>query len=264
MDFPIEESRRQFGELLEILRKLRSPQGCPWDREQTLRSLRRYLIEEAYEVIDAIDRSDWEGLVEELGDLQLQIVFQAEIARSEGLFDICEVLEAISSKLVRRHPHVFGSESLETAGAVEQRWDEIKRNEKPTTDGSGLLGGIPSNQPATLEAQQVGKAAAAGGFDWRQFEELGTKLAEEFNELSEARQSGIEERIEDEVGDVLFMAVNVARYCGVDAELALKRANAKFRRRFRAVELELAKSGRTTADCDIDGLEELWQHAKRP
>ncbi len=257
------DAQDHFGKLLGIMRRLRSPEGCPWDREQTLESLRRYLVEEVYEVIDAIDRADWEDLAEELGDLQLQIVFQAEIARGEGWFDIADVLDCINRKLVRRHPHVFESEELATADAVARRWEQIKRSEKPRASGGGRLDRIPSNQPATVEAQQVGKAAAAAGFDWRQFGDLGAKLAEEFEELREACESGDADRIEDEVGDVLFMAVNVARFCEVDAELALKRANRKFRTRFGAIERELAKTGRTAEDCDIDSLERLWQLAKQ-
>ena len=146
------QATEQFGELLGIMRKLRSADGCPWDREQTLESLRRYLVEETYEVIDAIDRADWDGLAEELGDLQLQIVFQAEIARSEGLFDIGAVLEAINAKLVRRHPHVFDTESLATADDVIQRWEQIKQQEKGDRPATGLLDSVPKNQPAMLEA----------------------------------------------------------------------------------------------------------------
>ena len=256
-------AREQFGDLLAIMRRLRSPEGCPWDREQTLESLRRYLIEETYEVIDAIDRRDWTALAEELGDLQLQVVFQAEIARSEGWFDIQAVLEAINSKLVRRHPHVFESESVTTAEGVTKRWEQIKRQEKPRPQGEGLLDKVPKHQPAMLEAHQAGKLAAKAGFDWQQFEDMGEKLAEEFRELGEARRSGDPEQVEDEVGDLLFMAVNVARFSGVDPELALKRANSKFRQRFGSMERELAARGREMAACTPAELERLWQRAKR-
>ena len=253
----------QFGDLLAIMRRLRSPDGCPWDREQTLESLRRYLIEETYEVIDAIDRRDWTGLADELGDLQLQVVFQAEIARSEGWFDIEAVLEAINSKLVRRHPHVFEAESLATADDVTQRWEQIKRQEKPQPDGEGLLDGVPRHQPAMLEAHQAGKLAAKAGFDWQKFEDMGDKLAEEFREVCEARSTTDSECLEGEVGDLLFMAVNVARFSGVDPELALKRANSKFRQRFRSMERALAAQGREMAACTPAELEELWQRAKQ-
>ena len=256
-------AKEQFGDLLAIMRRLRSPEGCPWDREQTLESLRRYLIEETYEVIDAIDRRDWSGLAEELGDLQLQIVFQAEIARSEGWFDIQAVLEAINSKLVRRHPHVFESESVATAEDVTERWEQIKRQEKPRPQGEGLLDKVPKHQPAMLEAHQAGKLAAKAGFDWQQFEDMGDKLAEEFRELGEARRSGDPGQVEDEVGDLIFMAVNVARFSGVDPELALKRANSKFRQRFGSMERALAAQGREMAACTPAELERLWQRAKR-
>ena len=253
----------QFGDLLEIMRRLRSPEGCPWDREQTLESLRRYLIEETYEVIDAINRRDWTGLVEELGDLQLQVVFQAEIARSEGWFDIQAVLEAINSKLVRRHPHVFESESLATAADVTQRWEQIKQQEKPQSKSAGLLDTVSRHQPAMLEAHRASKLAANAGFDWQQFEDMGDKLAEEFRELVEARRSGDAGRVEDEVGDLIFMAVNVARFSGVDPELALKRANSKFRQRFGSMERALEAEGREMSACTPEELEELWQRAKQ-
>ena len=254
---------QEFSKLLGIMRKLRSPDGCPWDREQTLASLRRYVVEETYEVLDAIDREDWDGLAEELGDLQLQVVFQAEIASSQGLFDIERVLRCINDKLVRRHPHVFESESLATAEDVKLRWDEIKAQEKPGRSDSGLLDTVARNQPAMLEASQVGKKAAKAGFDWQQFEDMGAKIEEEFREVGEARRSGDLDLIEDEVGDLLFMAVNVARFAGVDPELALRRANAKFRGRVGAMEQELAGRGRTLGDCDPDELEALWQRAKQ-
>ncbi len=254
---------QEFSKLLDIMRKLRSPEGCPWDREQTLESLRRFVVEETYEVLDAIDREDWDGLAEELGDLQLQIVFQAEIARSEGLFDIERVLRNINEKLVRRHPHVFESESLSTANEVTQRWEELKAQEKSGRARSGLLDGVARSQPAMLEAQQVSKLAARAGFDWERFEDMGEKLVEEFREIGEARSSGVPDRLEDEVGDLLFMAVNVARYSGVDPEIALRRANAKFRGRVGAMERELAEGGRQIADCAAEELESLWQRAKQ-
>ena len=257
------EAEQEFSRLVGIMQRLRSPQGCPWDREQTLASLRRYVVEETYEVLDAIDRQDWDGLAEELGDLQLQVVFQAEIARSEGLFDIVRVLRCINDKLVRRHPHVFESECLETAGDVTRRWEELKALEKPTKEGPELLDGVARNQPALLEANQVSKRAARAGFDWEEFDHMGEKIAEEFGEIREARNSGDPDRVEDEVGDLLFMAVNVARFAGVDPEVALKRANGKFRSRLGAMERELGREGRAIGDCDPAELEALWQQAKQ-
>ena len=257
------EAEREFSKLVAIMRRLRSPEGCPWDREQTLSSLRRYVVEETYEVLDAIDREDWDGLAEELGDLQLQVVFQAEIASSEGLFDIARVLRCINDKLVRRHPHVFEAESLETADAVKLRWEELKQLEKPPGESNGLLDAVARNQPAMLEANEVSKRAAKAGFDWEEFSHMGSKISEEFGEVSEARDSGDPDRLEDEVGDLLFMAVNVARFSGVDPELALKRANAKFRARVGAMEQELARDDRAIGDCDAAELETLWQRAKQ-
>lgn len=254
---------QEFSRLLGIMSRLRSPDGCPWDREQTLSTLRRYLVEETYEVLDAIDRKDWDALAEELGDLQLQVVFQAEIASGDGLFDIERVLRCINEKLIRRHPHVFQSESLQTADEVRLRWEEIKANEKHDHDRSGLLDGVARNQPALLEANQVGKKAANIGFDWKEFEDLGAKIEEEFREVQEAQESGDGDRLEDEVGDLLFMAVNVARFSGVDPELALRRANAKFRSRMGAMERELAETGRSLADCNLNELETLWERVKR-
>ena len=253
---------KQFERLVALLRQLRSPDGCPWDREQTIASLRRYVVEETYEVLDAIDSQDWESLAEELGDLQLQIVFQSEIAREEGLFDLERVLRAINDKLVRRHPHVFDSESLATAAEVTARWEEIKAQEKGRGTNAGMLDSVSRTQPALLEAQQVSKRAAKAGFDWQRFGDMGEKLEEEFLEVGEARRSGNGDRLEDEVGDLLFMAVNVARFAGVDSEIALRRANAKFRRRVGAMERELAVAGREICDCSPAELESLWQRAK--
>lgn len=253
---------QEFTKLIQIMSTLRAPGGCPWDREQTLGSLRRYAIEETYEVVDAIDREDWDALAEELGDLQLQIVFQSAIAREEGLFDITRVLQTINEKLIRRHPHVFENESLDTAEEVTAQWEEIKAREKPRSDGTGRLDGVARNQPAMLEARRIGVEAAKTGFDWRSFDELGDKLDEEFHELREAISSGVKDRIEDEVGDLLFMAVNVARFAGADPELALRRANAKFRDRFGKMEAALEASGRRFEDCPLEELEALWQRAK--
>jgi tetrapyrrole methylase family protein/MazG family protein len=257
------EAAEKFEELLEIMRTLRAPGGCPWDREQTLQSLRRYLIEETYEVLDALERGNWNDLAEELGDLQLQIVFQARIAADEGLFDISDVLNHINTKLIRRHPHVFEKESIDTAAGVVTRWEEIKAQEKGTEANAALLDAVPRHQPAVLEAYEVGKKAAKVGFEWEKFEDLGEKLAEEFNEVAAARDAGDRQQLEDEVGDLLFMAVNVARYLNVHPETALKRTNAKFRARFDYVEQQLGKQGRTFEESSLDEMEALWQRAKK-
>ncbi len=257
------DAAEKFEELLEIMRTLRAPGGCPWDREQTLQTLRRYLIEETYEVLDAIERGAWDDLAEELGDLQLQIVFQARIAADEGLFDICDVLDRINAKLIRRHPHVFAKESVDGAAGVAARWEEIKEQEKRTNSGRGILDGVPRRQPAVLEAYGVSKKAAEAGFDWQKFEDLSEKLTEEFNEIAAASDADDPQQIEDEVGDLLFTAVNVARYLKVDPEIALKRANARFRKRFGCIEEGLAEQGRGFEESSLDEMEALWQRAKR-
>ena len=264
-------SGEKFQKLLEIMAALRAPDGCPWDREQSIATLKPYLIEETYEVLDAIEREDWDHLAEELGDLQLQIVFQAQIAKEEGLFSIDDVVDAISEKLIRRHPHVFGNESgkesIDTAGGVATRWEEIKQAEKAAKgepdEARSILDDVPRHQPGVLEANKLAKRAAKVGFDWREFEELVDKLHEETGEVREARDSGDQERIEDEVGDLLFMAVNVARHLRVNPELAIRRTNQKFRRRFAHIERALAEQGRTLEEASLDEMEELWQAAKR-
>ncbi len=265
-------SRSRFEKLVSIMARLRGPGGCPWDREQTLETLRRYLIEETYEVIDAIDRGDPAHLAEELGDLQLQIVFQAQIAGEQGEFTIDDVLDHINEKLVRRHPHVFGDESAATAGEVLTRWNEIKAEEKRRKaeaagsangdESASILDEIPRSQPALLEAHKIGKKAAASGFEWRGFDELLAKLAEEADELREAADGDDRPAIEDEVGDLLFMAVNIARYLRVDPELALRRANGKFRRRFASIEDNLRERGKSLETSDIGEMERLWLEAK--
>ncbi len=257
-------SGEKFEGLLEIMARLRAPGGCPWDREQTLASLRPYLIEEAYEALDAIEREDWDHLPEELGDILLQIVFQAQIGREAGLFTIDDIVDAITQKLIRRHPHVFGEESIETAGRVARRWEELKAEEKAggeATDTS-ILDQTPRHQAALLEAFDMGKRAARTGFDWERYEDLISKLREEAEELAEARASADSDALEDEVGDLLFMAVNIARFLKVNPELALKRANRKFRERFGYIERALEAQGRTIEESSLEEMEALWQRAK--
>jgi len=257
-------SGEKFEGLLELMARLRAPGGCPWDREQTLQTLRPYLIEEAYEALDAIEREDWAHLPEELGDVLLQVVFQSQIACEAGLFTIDDVVDAISQKLVRRHPHVFGEESIDTAGRVIQRWEEIKAEEKADTkaEDASILDETLRHQPALLEAFDMGKRAARKGFDWQRYEDLIDKLHEEAEELAHERDSGDRDKLEDEVGDLLFMAVNIARYLKVNPELALKRTNKKFRERFGYIERELRSRGRTLEESSLEEMEELWQRAK--
>jgi MazG family protein len=264
-------SASSFDTLLELMARLRAPGGCPWDREQTLESLRRYLIEETYEVIDAIERKDWAELAEELGDVQLQIVFQSQIAKENGWFTVDDVLDRINEKLVRRHPHVFGDESADTSGQVLHRWEQIKADEKrrkgqtsPTAENgeATLLDSVPRSQPALLEARQISKKAAQAGFEWRHDGELIDKLREEIDELRAAQGSENPENKEEEVGDLLFLMVNVARRAGVDPELALKRANSKFRKRFGYIEQQLRRKGVSVEEADVEEMEQLWQRAK--
>ncbi len=254
---------QEFSKLLEIMKTLRSPGGCPWDLEQTLDSLKRYVVEETYEVLDAIDRRDWKGLAEELGDLQLQIVFQSQIAMDDDLFDIADVLDCINRKLIRRHPHVFDKESITTADAVKKRWDELKAEEKPELADQGLLDSVASNQPAMLEATSISKKASAAGYEWQTFNEVCKKLEEELEETRESRQSGTQEQLEDEIGDLLFTAVNIARYAGIEPEIALKRANLKFRKRFQNVEQLLDTQKKAVRDATPEELDQLWQLAKQ-
>lgn len=255
---------QKFDRLVEIMARLRAPDGCPWDREQTLDSIKPYTLEETYEVMDAIDRRDYRGLAEELGDYLLQAVFYAEIARGDGHFDIGDSLDAINEKLIRRHPHVFGDGDARTAGEVKKRWDEIKAEEKADRGEApaGLLDGIPRSQPALAEGMQISVKAASAGFEWERFEDVVAKLHEELEELRQARQAASQEQIEAEIGDILFTVINIARWMKVDAEQALRKTNAKFRSRFRHVERELRARGRTPAESSLQEMEELWQQAK--
>ncbi len=251
-----------FTRLVEIMARLRAPGGCPWDREQSFDTIKPYLLEETYEVMDAIDARDWDGLAEELGDLMLQSVFFAQMASEEDRFTIADSLEAINSKLVRRHPHVFADGDAKTSDEVLQRWDEIKKTEKPQT--KGLLAGVPRSLPALVEAEKIAKKAAGAAFDWENIGQVFEKLQEELGELEQAREAGSQEAIEDEFGDVLFVMVNIARFLNVDPEQALRKTNTKFRTRFEYVERGVEAQGKTLKEAGIQEMERLWQEAKRP
>jgi MazG family protein len=240
--------------------KLRAPGGCPWDREQTFDTIKTYLLEETYEVLDAIDARDWDGLCEELGDLMLQPVFFAQMASEAGRFDIAQSLDAINRKLIRRHPHIFADGSAETADDVKLKWDEIKAAEKPRP--KGLLATVTRSAPALTEARDISRKAAGAGFDWDNLEQVVQKLHEELAELEAARSLSDEER-EGEVGDLLFVVVNMARFLKVDPEQALRKTNAKFRHRFAHVEEGLEGRGKALKDSSVQEMEELWQQAKR-
>jgi len=248
----------RFARLVEIMARLRSPEGCPWDREQNFDTIKPYLLEETYEVMDAIDARDFNGLADELGDLLLQAVFFAQMASEEGRFNIGDSVDAINNKLIRRHPHVFGDAVAKTAADVTKRWDEIKAAEKPRP--KGLLAGVPRSLPALVEAQQIASRAAKAGFDWENVNQVVDKLREELAELEAAREHP---QAEDEIGDLLFVVVNIARFLKVDPEQALRKTNAKFRRRFAHIENGLAKAGKTLNEAGMDEMENLWQEAKR-
>lgn len=256
---------QKFDRLVEIMQRLRAPDGCPWDREQNFDSIKPYTLEETYEVLEAIDERDWPHLSEELGDFMLQAVFYAQMAAEQGLFSIENSLDAINEKLVRRHPHIFADAVADTATDVKARWDEIKKQEKAARgeQQKNLLDSVPRNTPALMEAQQISSKAAASGFDWDNIEQVFDKMREELDELRAARESGSSADIEGEFGDLLFVMVNVARFLKVDPEQALRKTNAKFRKRFNFVEDRLRDQSKAFADSNIAEMEELWQAAKR-
>jgi ATP diphosphatase len=251
--------------LLEIMAALRDPQGgCPWDLEQDFASIAPYTLEEAYEVADAIGREDLDGLREELGDLLLQVVFHAQMAREQGAFDFSDVVQGICDKMVRRHPHVFGDETVESAAAQTLAWERLKAQEKASKGGGGLLDDVPLALPALARAAKLGRKAARVGFDWPDSDGPRRKLDEELAELDEAlAQAPGQEAVEAELGDVLFAMVNFARHVGVDPEAALRRSNDKFVRRFRHVEERLDAARLAGQEPGLEQLDAWWEEAKR-
>lgn len=245
--------------------RLRSPDGCPWDREQSFDTIKPYLLEETYEVLDAVDARDWPALAEELGDLLLEVVFLAQLASEQQLFRIHDSLTLINEKLERRHPHVFGTATANTAGEVKRRWDEIKAEEKEQKGraGEGLLASVPRALPALVEATQLTSRAAGVGFDWQNADQVLDKLHEELAELAEARTRAAPDELENEVGDLLFVLVNLARFLKLDPEQALRQTNRKFRERFGYLERKLLAQGKSLAEASIEEMEALWQEAKR-
>lgn len=248
-----------FHHLTAIMEKLRSPGGCPWDREQDHRTLKQYLIEEAYEVLEAIDLNDVDKLTEELGDVLLQVVFHAQIAKENGEFDIRDVIAGICRKLIDRHPHIFGDKKVKDSVEVAGNWEAIKKAEKGFTNYAQVLKAIPSNLPALMRAYKVQQKAALVGFDWDRWEDAMAKLEEELAELKAACRSGGEEEIHEEMGDLLFAVVNVCRFLSVQPELCLKAATDKFIRRFEYME-ELAD--RPLEEMALSELDTLWNRAK--
>ena len=262
----------KFEKLVEIMATLRGPGGCPWDKQQDFNSLKPMLVEEVYEVLEAVENNDFDGLSEELGDLLLHVVFHAHLGKEAGQFDINTVIQKISDKLVRRHPHVFGGKSASTPEEVIKNWEAIKAEEKAnklknrTPEQRSLLEGIPTKLPAIHEAHQISSRAARAGFDWPDIDGVFDKLQEEVRELKEVISAGGDEtrrdRLEDEIGDMFFVLVNIARYLKIDSESALKRSNRKFKSRFQYMENELAKQGRRIEQTTLEEMEALWQRAK--
>ncbi|HOK42307.1 MAG TPA: nucleoside triphosphate pyrophosphohydrolase [Thermoclostridium caenicola] len=252
-----------YKDLLDIMAKLRSPGGCPWDREQDHKSLKRYLIEEAYEVLEAIDEENPAKLCDELGDLLLQVVFHAQIARENGQFDMEDVVHGVSSKMINRHRHVFGEEEAETPEDVIRIWEEIKKEEKGQETQTKVLKGVPANLPALMRSYKVQEKAAQVGFDWDKAEDAFKKLEEEVQELKKACESKDQAEIEEEMGDLLFAAVNVARFYKVQPELALSATVNKFIKRFEYVENESAKQGKKLQDMTLEEMDALWDECKR-
>lgn len=255
----------RFHELVEVVRRLRGPNGCPWDREQTPQSLRGCLLEEAYEVLDALDRQDVDDVRDELGDLLLQIVFQAQMASEAGAFDIDAVIDGVAAKMVRRHPHVFADTVVTDTAEVLRNWSRIKSAERAAKGDRGdpsVLSGLPTELPALHAAHRIGEKAARVGFDWPTAEAAMAKVHEEIRELEEALASGSSARIEHELGDALFALASVGRLAEQNAEAALRTALARFTRRFRGVERALAASGRDIHATSLDELESLWQAEK--
>ncbi len=258
-----------FDDLVALMDRLRGPDGCPWDREQTYATLRGYLLEESYEVVDAIDEGDRASLREELGDLLFQVVFLSRLAKEEGAFAAADVVRGISEKMVRRHPHVFGDAVADTSGEVLRRWEEIKRREKDEVDGGGprrprgsVLAGVPRALPALLKAQRLSTKAARVGFDWPSDDGVMDKLAEELGELKAALDARDLGAARQELGDLLFTAANLGRRLGLDTEEALEAANRKFAVRFSHVEEALEREGIAIEEAGLERMDRLWNEAK--
>lgn len=264
---------RDIAQLLALMKALRDPDaGCPWDLQQTFATIAPYTIEEAFEVADAVTRGDLDDLKDELGDLLLQVAFHAQMAQERGAFDFGDVVEAITAKLIRRHPHVFGDAKNLSPDAVKELWNEIKEAERAAAAAAAngaaprpaesALAKVPAGMPALIRAERLSRKAAAVGFDWESADQVLDKIDEELAEVREALAQGTADEIEGEIGDLLFAAVNLARQAGVDPEAALRRTNAKFERRFRWMEQSLAEEGQTPQAVGLERLETLWVAAK--
>lgn len=261
---------KTFQDLVDLMARLRAPDGCPWDREQTYATLGPMLIEEAYEVLEAAEAEDWNELRDELGDLLFQIVFYGQLAKDNQHFDIYDSIARVHEKMTRRHPHVFGAEKVESTAAVLANWEAIKAAErqaegKPEKQAQSLLDGVSRKLPALLEAFQLATKAARVGFDWERLEDVFDKLAEELQELRAEvqREPRDQQALAEEIGDLLFVATNIARQLGVEPEMALKGANRKFRRRFGYIETKLAEQGRSCNESTLAEMDAYWNEAKQ-
>ncbi len=248
-----------FEKLVGILERLRAPDGCPWDREQTYKDIAPHTLEEVHEVLDAIDRNDLDGLREELGDLLLQIIFYAQIAKEEKKFTIDDVVESINKKLIHRHPHVFGEAKVKDSGEVLERWEQLKFQEGKKS----VVGGVPKALPALLKAYRLGEKTARVGFDWEDAEGILAKLEEETRELHEARKTKDESQVEHEYGDLLFTMANIGRFLGVDPEGALRKATERFIKRFKSMEDEITKEKKDMQKLSAKEWDTLWEKAKK-
>jgi tetrapyrrole methylase family protein / MazG family protein len=252
---------KRFDRLVEIMRRLRGPGGCPWDAEQSHKSLKRYLLEECYEVIEAIDKDDPGHLKEELGDLMLQPVFHAVIAEGKGEFTMDDVLQTICDKLVLRHPHVFGDQVVKTAGEQVENWERIKKLEKGD-ERKSALSGVPPHLPALMKAQKITEKAARVGFDWEHADQVFAKVIEELHEFEETMSAGDEVRMEEELGDLLFAIVNLGRFLSLDPEEALRKTIVRFSRRFNHIEETMHARGVKMKEATLAEMESLWEEAK--
>ena len=250
-----------FHQIMTIMRRLRAPGGCPWDAEQTHESLKRYLLEESYEVLEAIDNGSDELLKEELGDLLLQPVFHAAIAEERGAFTMDDVLSTLADKLIRRHPHVFGNQEIKDSEAQVANWEKIKKEEKGEERRSALSG-IPPHLPALMKAQKISEKASRVGFDWEHVDQVMAKVLEELHEFEEAMAQERQDRMEAELGDLLFAIANLGRFLSLDPEEALRKTIARFQNRFNHIEQRLHADGRHIQDANLDEMEALWVEAK--
>jgi len=259
-----EPSGERFDALVRIMERLRADGGCPWDREQTRQSLKPFLIEEAYEVVEAIDEGDPRQLLEELGDLLFQVVFHAQVAAERGEFTIGQVLAATADKMVRRHPHVFSDGTASTAGEVLEQWEKLKREERDATAAvpGSALDGVPKELPALLRAQRLQDKASRAGFDWPEISGVIAKVQEELDELNAAIQGSAPGEVELELGDLLFSLVNMARFLNLSAEDALRKTIARFTGRFRYMEQTIERGGRRLKEASPEEMNSLWEEAK--